>query len=101
MKKVKEVRKVSTKERLEEITGKVIFSEEDPLYGLLLKIDECYKYISWEGVNANIRVGDIIRGFYEEDFHKAIKLMAYELLNEQGDVLFRASSNSRYRFVEE
>ena len=105
MKKVMEVRQVGTQDILEEITGNINFSEQLPpaaFFGncLVLKIDGCYRYVVWRGNTVNIRVGDILRGFYQRSYSEDIGLIAYELLNDNGEVLFCASDTG-YCFVEE
>ncbi len=102
MKKVNQVIKLTTKERLEEFTEKVNYSEQiycdNNRSCSLLKLDNFHKNIIWDYNTVFIRVGDILRGFYEMTPDILIILRAYEILNEE-DVIFIAIS-SEYRFVE-
>lgn len=91
---------------LSSLEGKVIHSETFPTgYGscLHLLLDSDRNIIRWQNSSTTpimfVKVGDRIRGFYHNVNENIIYLDAYELLNEQDDVLTRACQKG-YVFVD-
>ena len=91
---------------LTSIEGLVIFSETKPTgYGsclnVFIKSDEGLADIRWQNSpnNADIRVGDRIRGFYRNKEMNIIYMEAYEILNDKNEVLTRARKEG-YRFID-
>ena len=101
--------------KLNEIKGKIIFSETLPTgYGSCLefKIDGKEDLVRWQeqkNIPLPALVGQIIRGFYEcggyhrndeDELQRVIYLDGYELQNMQGEVLTRALKSRKYKFIE-